>query len=93
MSASKFYLGRLVIPPDVLNTLQRQGEKPLRYVLRHVSGDWGDVGNANGQANDYAVAHGGTLQSHYRLTNGQRLCILTTCDRSTTLLVVRDDNA
>ncbi len=93
MSTPKFYLGRLVIPADVLTTLQRQGEKPLLYVLRHVSGDWGDVGNANGQANDYAVAHGGTLQSHYRLTNGQRLWIVTACDRSTTTLVVRDDNA
>jgi hypothetical protein len=51
-------------------------------VLRHLGGDWGDVDDACGKANDVAVATEGCLRSVYRLPGtGDALVLTTDADR------------
>ena len=39
----KFDLGQLLITPGALDALTRNGTDEGPYLLRHQSGDWGDV--------------------------------------------------
>jgi hypothetical protein len=43
MVAPLFALGSIRMTPGALELLAEVGESPARLVLRHLSGDWGDV--------------------------------------------------
>jgi hypothetical protein len=60
----------------------------LPYVQRHSSGDWGDVGLEDWNANDEALALGARLLSAYQLETQGRLWIITEADRSATTILL-----
>lgn len=60
----------------------------LPYVRRHLSGDWGDVGLEDWNANDEALAFGARLLSAYELETQGRLWIITEADRSATTILL-----
>lgn len=53
---------------------------------RHTSGDWGDVGKEDAEANNRAVTFGERILSSYRV-KGERLWIVTESDRSATTVL------
>ena len=63
----------------------------LPLVLRHSTGDWGDVEREDWTANDEAIGNGGRLFSAYQLTAAARVWIITEADRSSTTVLLPED--
>lgn len=73
----RFDFGSLVFSVEV-DALTRQGQlDPMRYLQRHLRGDWGNVCAEEWRRNDAAVAAGSLLLSSYRVNAELTLCIFT----------------
>lgn len=57
-SSERFELGQVVATPGALEALEKAGVSPLRYLYRHVTGDWGDLEAEDKRANDHALLDG-----------------------------------
>jgi hypothetical protein len=83
-----FDLGRTVSTPGALQALLQAGESGLRYLLRHSTGDWGEVDAEDRRTNDRAVRQGERIVSSYTLPTGEKLWVITERDRSATTLLL-----
>jgi len=90
-TAKLFPLGDVVATPAALAALEKAGQPPLLFVMRHLRGDWGDVDPEDWQANDEALESGERLLSAYRTSLGDRIWIITERDRSATTLLLPDE--
>lgn len=95
-------IGRLFVTPGALEALHRAerlvapdaahtaGLAPLaaRYLVRHMTGDWGDLDADDRAANDRALANGERILSAYELATGERIWIITEADRSMTSVIL-----
>ncbi|QOQ80593.1 MULTISPECIES: hypothetical protein [Comamonas] len=86
-----FALGQLLATPGALELLQTHKLTALPFVLRHVSGDWGDICAEDRQANADALQYGYRLMSVYELSKAERLWIITEADRSSTTLLLPEE--
>lgn len=78
---AKFDAGQICFTPGALAVLAQPGppEQSLEMLLaRHVSGDWGDVDEADLRANNIAATDGNMILSSYRL------------DAETTIWIISD---
>ncbi len=91
MSTHKFSLGQIVATPGALEALQEAQETPLRYILRHVSGDWGELDRHDQRENERSLKHGFRLLSAYSLSTGTKLWVITEADRSATMLLLPEE--
>jgi hypothetical protein len=82
-----FPLGRLIATPGALTALTAAGENPVGLLVRHQSGDWGDVGPEDRRANDRDLQEGGRLLSAYDV-GGCRVWVITEADRSATTILL-----
>ncbi len=89
MSAAKFPLGQIVSTPNALNSLTY--DEILSGLLRHVTGDWGEMDAEDRQANDTALADGSRLLSAYHSSAGRKFWIITEADRSATTVLLPED--
>lgn len=88
-SIARFKLGRIVATPNALGELT-QGDI-LVAIQRHQSGDWGELGRHDREANDRALQKGTRLLSAYNAANGVRFWIITEADRSVTTILLPED--
>ena len=88
---AKFLLGRIVATPRALEALQEAGQEPLEFLLRHVSGDWGEICQEDRAENEFSLKNGFRLLSAYRTTTDVRIWIITEADRSATTLLLPDE--
>lgn len=65
MSGIKFSPGTVVATPGVLAELTARGDDPLAFLVKHIAGDWGEVGKEDWNANEWSLAHGERLLSVY----------------------------
>lgn len=84
-------LGQVLATPSALALLETHQLTALPFVLRHVSGDWGDICAEDRQANADALQHGYRLMSVYALTPSDKLWIITEADRSSTTLLLPEE--
>lgn len=84
----RFSLGLVVVTPEALAALKAAGKTPEEYLQRHWIGDWGDLDEAQQQANEQALLAGHQLLSVYQVTTAVRLWLLTEADRSVTTLLI-----
>lgn len=89
-SMMKFQLGRLVISPAVLKVAHV--DDICRAINRHVCGIWGDVPDLVRITNESGLAWGGHLLSAYPLPGGTELRVMTTANRLTTTVHLRDES-
>ncbi len=89
MSAAKFKLGRIVSTPNALNHLTY--DEILSGLMRHVTGDWGDVDEHDRQENELSLKQGSRLLSVYHSTAQLKFWIITEADRSVTTVLLPDD--
>ena len=88
---TRFELGQVVATPAAIEALAVSGEDALKFLRRHVAGDWGTVGAADSAANDRALAEGSRVLSAYRTAKGETIWIITEADRSATTLLLPSD--
>lgn len=89
----RFRVRFMLVSPEALIALIEAKEDPKTLVLRHLEGDWGDVGPEEWAENEHAVRHGGRLFSVFHTRHGRKLYLVTEANRyATTILVPRDDS-
>jgi hypothetical protein len=91
MGLQLFPLGRLVATPGVLEALERVGETPTKYLVRHMTLDPGELDAHDQLANRRAMQEGGRILSAYLLDDGTRIWIITEADRSLTTLLLPEE--
>ena len=88
MAARKFDPGVVAATPGALELLARYSKSPGEYLDRHLSGDWGDLGAFDWQANDQALRLGTRLFSSYTVSPLNTVWIITEADRSSTCVLL-----
>ena len=63
----------------------------IPYLVRHASGDWGDLDAFDKQQNDLAVKQGLRILSAYNTDAGTRFWIITEADRSATTVLLPEE--
>jgi hypothetical protein len=86
-----FELGLIVATPGALAALQKAGQQPGEFLIRHVNREWGNLSDEDQKKNDYSLEHGLRLLSSYRTNAGGKLLIITESDRSATTLLLPEE--
>lgn len=84
-------LGRVVATPAALEVLADADTSPLALLIRHASGDWGQVDAEDAKANDEAVINFYRVLSAYKLHTGDTVWIITEADRTVTTILLPSD--
>lgn len=86
-----FQLGQIVGTPGAVQALLEAEQDPLGLLIRHVTGDWGDLDDEDKEENDLSVEKGFRILSAYKLETGVKIWIITESDRSATTLLLPED--
>jgi hypothetical protein len=89
VSAAKFQLGQIVATPNALNHLTQDDIRS--GIIRHQSGDWGDLDEDDRKENDLSLERGTRLLSVYHASNGVTFWIITEADKSSTTVLLPED--
>lgn len=88
----RFPSGKVVLTPGASQALrENEGCALLDYLIRHLTGDWGNVDEQDRKANDDALRLGTRLLSAYELPDNQTLWIITEADRSATTALLPEE--
>jgi len=79
-----FELGRAVATANVRAALRDRPGLIQTALPRHAPGGWGDISEADRQANDLALGHGARLLGACRFDEELTLWVLTEADRRPT---------
>ncbi len=82
----KFSLGSVCMTRGIQGKIE-SGDLGIA-LSRHISGDWGDVGPEDWQANEDALENDHRLFSVYHSANGTKFWIITEWDRSVTTVLL-----
>ena len=85
----RFLLGEVVATPGALGILAPAELQDA--LLRHVTGDWGDVDEDDRQANEQALADGSRLMSAYKSSLGKPFWIITESSRDLTTILTPEE--
>lgn len=96
MPEQLFPLGRIVMTTNLQHQLQEAvpehwKEKLRGFIDRHVSGDWGDLEQADKDSNTEALESGGWIFSAYHCASVIKIWIITEADRSYTTVLLPQD--
>ena len=83
-----FRLGQVVGTPGALQAFEETGENPLEFLLRHVTGDYGDLCEEDKAENQLGIEQGFRTFSAYKLNNGTKIWVITESDRSATTILL-----
>lgn len=86
-----FQAGQLVMTPGVGSLVQGGQLNLMRYLSRHLRGDWGDLSAADKTANTAALRDGERLLSAYDISPEVKIWIITEADRSVTTALLPDE--
>jgi len=83
-----FPTGQIVATPGALALLEQVNKSPLEFLSRHLRGDWGDLCQEDKTENELSLKYGFRLLSSYRVTDTEKIWIITEADRSVTTLLL-----
>ena len=84
-----FALGEVVATWNAFNSIPYL--EMWRGLMRHASGDWGELDEHDRNENEQALLRGGRLFSEYRTTTDIKFWIITEHDRSVTTVLLPED--
>ncbi len=84
----KFSLGRLYATPGAIKAFNCANHNLVHLLMRHQSGDWGDVDPQDAAENELSLRKGFRILSVYTLPNGSKVWIITEADRSATTILL-----
>ena len=83
-----FPLGQIVATPGALEALTRADQTPNELLLRHVSGDWGELDAHDLAENIYSLKHGFRVMGCYRTKSSDTVWLITEANRASTTLIL-----
>lgn len=86
--AALFPLGQTLITPGAQDAIREVGQLPLEFLIRHQSGDWGDLCQEDKRENEFSITNGFRILSKYHTTEGEALYVITEADRSATTILL-----
>ena len=86
-----FELGRIYITPGALDVLTGHPHLTHAMLVRHVTGDWSEMGEEDQSENRFSVPRALRVFSVYSLTDDTRLWIITEADRSATTILLPEE--
>ena len=86
--STKFQPGRIVATTGALDALVDAGQSANEFLTRHLTGDWGEVDEADGRENELSIKEGFRILSVYRTAKDEKLWVITEADRSATTLLL-----
>lgn len=82
-------LGQVVATPGAIAAMDESDSTPLSYLVRHSSGDWGEVSEEDRELNNQALIDGDRILSAYTLRDGEtKIWVITEWDRSVTTILL-----
>ena len=75
-----FPLGQVVATHGALMALEDAGQQPGEFLVRHVTGDWGELDEYDRNQNEVGLKQGLRLMSAYRTQKEVRIWIITEWD-------------
>lgn len=87
----RFKLGQVVGTPGALQALEETGQNPLEILLRHATGDWGELCDEDKAENELSVEHGFRILSAYTFDSGTKVWVITEWDRSVTTILLPEE--
>ena len=91
MAEPKFPLGRVVVTEGAQAALERSGQRAADFVTRHSACDWSDMDPQDAASNLRAIKRGGLIRGAYWTSEGETLWLITTPDRSQTLVLIPEE--
>ena len=85
----KFEMGDVYMTPGVQEAIEPGFL--LKAFQRHVSGDWGDVCEADRKENELSLEKGFRLFSVYHDSKGTKFWLITEADRSSTMALLPNE--
>ena len=86
-----FRLGQIVGTPGALDALSEAEHEPIDLLLRHVTGDWGDLDDEDKKENELSVREGFRILSAYHIETGVKVWVITEWDRSATTILLPEE--
>ncbi len=86
-----FEPGQVVATPGAIEAMQANRCMSLDLLVRHLSGDWGDVVKEDADANQSALEYGDRILSSYLLADGTKIWLITEADRSVTTFLLPEE--
>jgi hypothetical protein len=86
-----FSMGREVATPGALAAIEGAQEDPHSFLMRHESGDWGDVSQVDREENEFSLDKMLRIFSVYYLQDGTKIWIITEADRSSTTILLPEE--
>lgn len=87
----RFALGQVVATPGALAAMEEAGQNLLELLMRHQSGDWGELDEEDKAENELSVREGFRLMSAYVLSTSIKVWIITESDRSATTFLLPEE--
>lgn len=73
-----FKLGEtLIVSVGALDAFFKSNQRPARFLLRHFTGDFGDINKDEAAANATSIKTKGRIMSRYTTTNGTTILVMT----------------
>ena len=88
---SLFALGEIVGTPGALDALIEAKQNPAELLVRHVTGDWGDLEDEDKKENELSVKERFRILSAYNLDSGAKVWVITEWDRSVTTILLPEE--
>jgi hypothetical protein len=73
----RFSPGNVVATPGALAAFSASGDDILAYLIRHITGDWGEVDAHDRAENELSVREGFRILSAYTLTSGVKVWVIS----------------
>ena len=88
---SLFPLGQVVATSGALAAIEKSGQQTGEFLVRRVSGDWGDIPPEEIKENELSLQHGFRFLSAYSTSAGDKLWVITEADRSSTCILLPEE--
>jgi hypothetical protein len=87
----RFPLGRVVVTPGALDTLEQLNLNGFDLLSRHHQGDWSEMSADDKAENEFSIDKELRIFSSYKLGENSKLWIITEADRSATTLLLPEE--
>lgn len=86
-----FPLGKILITSSAMDVLSDCPITPQMLLVRHVTGDWGDLYDEDQAANRAAIKYGTRIFSSHPINADEKIWIITEGDRSVTTILLPNE--